>query len=125
MFTIDIANQADGNSGALRDFPEFIGAEGAIVILLFNGGTVGAAQVVFGKYPLIKKLALSDGFGGEDIRRFFIRSLVLKLTGATGECGWIYSAVSDPLFAEIGFLPSENGLRCRADRVNFKKMCGE
>jgi hypothetical protein len=192
MFTMDIVNQTDEN--ALKDFPEFVGADGAVVALFFDGTPVGAAQVVFertgeietdnirsgkksendfnsgrsgkklendfdngrsgkklendfdngrsgkkiendlediradfiGNAPKevrrIKKLSLKKGFDGADIRRFFVRSLVFKLLD--GE-KWIYSDFQDALLDEIGFLPFENGARCRSDSVVFKKMCGD
>jgi hypothetical protein len=45
MFIIDIVDQTDEN--ILKDFPEFVGADGAVVALFFDGTPVGAAQVVF------------------------------------------------------------------------------
>ncbi|MDR2090670.1 MAG: hypothetical protein LBP62_03350 [Clostridiales bacterium] len=111
----------------MKDFPEFFGADGAVAALFSDGELAGAANVVFdysgkgGKdIRRIKKLSLKERFRGADTRRFFVRSLVLKLLD--GE-KWIYSDFTDPLLEEIGFAPFGDGMRCRSDSVRFRRMC--
>jgi hypothetical protein len=52
-----IVNQTDED--LLKDFPEFVGADGAVVALFFDGKPVGAAQIVFER---------SESGGLEEIR---------------------------------------------------------
>ncbi|MDR1905899.1 MAG: hypothetical protein LBQ27_03150 [Clostridiales bacterium] len=119
MFSVDLINPFDEQN--ISVFPDFFKCQGAFVGLLSDGRLAGAANVVINKNAAIKKVLLLKEFDEENVRRFFLRAITLKLINCSD---LILSDFYDALLEEIGFCAEGNGMKCLSKDVVFKKMCG-
>jgi hypothetical protein len=130
-------------------FADFYGERGVLAALTAEGRVVGLAAVEFGGGTVtskpcaepscdvvrrgevvpkpscggvvITKLRAEPPYDALECRRFFIRSLVLKLLANRTV---IRTRFCDGLLAEIGFEDDgSGGMACSAEKVVFKKIC--
>lgn len=109
------------DASAVSGFSDFFKRDGAAAALIEDGVKIGLCRITFLKDgALIREAAYKDGFDGDEYRRFFLRSVVLKLFKGGGV---ISSAFKDSMLTEMGFYDDGLGMKCAASSVKFPKMC--
>ncbi|MDR3294068.1 MAG: hypothetical protein LBT20_08220 [Clostridiales bacterium] len=121
MLTLTIMDFDALTGGTDGRFSDFYGERGVFAALTAGERVVGLAAVEFTDGVIITKLRAEPPYDVTECRRFFIRSLVLKLLANRAP---IRTRFCDELLAEIGFEDDgSGGMTCLAEKVVFKKIC--
>ena len=96
------------------------------IALLYKGGAIGRAEYKVGDTVDICGITIDGEADGDEVRRFFLRSLVSRLMNAGLPIVFIApDEKSLPYIQEMNFLKADNEWYQYAERIEFPSKCKE